>query len=111
MELVMEIQSKYQELEISVKRLRHTGEEYAEAERTWRKIRSQKALELRSQDMAIGMIDKVLDGISEVADAKFEMQAKEAVYKANQEHINATKLLLRILENQYNKEYFTPMSS
>lgn len=30
---------------------------------------------------------------------------KEAVYQANQEAINSTKLKLRILENQLNREY------
>ena len=46
--------------------------------------------------MAIGMIDKTCYGIPKVADARFERDCAEAVYKANQEAINTYKLKMRL---------------
>ena len=39
---------------------------------------------------------------------RFDRDVKEAIYQANLESINSTKLKLRILENQLNREYGNP---
>ena len=39
------------------------------------------------------------------AKAKYNEIVKEAIYKANQEAINSSKLQIRIIENQIQREY------
>ena len=105
MDLFQELEKKIQELNVSLKKLRETGTEYAEAERDYKITLRQEALKLRSGDMAITLIDKVVYGVKEVADKRFKRDVKEAIYKSNQEAINVLKLQIRIMENQIQREY------
>lgn len=105
MDLLNELQQKIRELEASIKMLRRTGTAYAEAERDYKILLRQECLKLRSEGMAIGMIDKTCYGIPEVAAARFRRDVAETVYKANQEAINSTKLQLRLLEGQIQREW------
>ena len=105
MDLLQELQIKTQELDKSVKQLRHSGTEYAEAERAYKVCLRQECLKLRDEGMAIGMIDKTCYGIPTVAEKRFTRDVAEAVYKANQEAINSIKLQIRIIECQLNREY------
>lgn len=92
-------------MEQAVKMLRKTGEDFAKAEMDYKVLLRQEALKLKDDGMAIGMIDKTIYGIREVADARFKRDVAEAIYKANQESINTTKLTIKILMNQYDKEW------
>lgn len=92
-------------MEQAVKMLRKTGKEYAESERDYKILLRQEALKLRDSGMAVGMIDKVIYGVPLVAEARFKRDCAEAIYNANQESINTTKLTIRILMNQYDKEW------
>ncbi len=103
--LTYELQSKTQQLEISIKRLRTSGTEYAQAERDYKVLLRSECLKLRDDGMAIGMIDKTCYGIPSVAEARFKRDVAEAVYKANLEAINSIKLQLRLLENQIQREW------
>lgn len=105
MDLLNELQQKIRELEASIKMLRRTGTAYAEAERDYKILLRQECLKLRNEGMAIGMIDKACYGIPEVAAARFQRDVAETVYKANQEAINSTKLQLRLLEGQIQREW------
>lgn len=104
-DLQMEMQQKIADLTQSVKLLRKNGTAYAEAEKTYKILLRQECLKLRDEGMAIGMIDKTCYGIPSVAEARFNRDVAEAIYKANQEHINSVKLQLRLIENQINREY------
>lgn len=105
MELYTELQSKTQQLDISIKQLRKSGTEYAQAERDYKVLLRQECLKLRDDGMAIGMIDKTCYGIPSVAEARFKRDVAEAVYKANLEAINSIKLQMRLLENQLQREW------
>lgn len=105
MDLLNELQQKIRELEASIKMLRKTGTAYAQAEKDYKILLRQECLKLRSEGMAIGMIDKTCYGIPEVAAARFQRDVAETVYKANQEAINSTKLQLRLLEGQIQREW------
>lgn len=102
---VGEIQTKIKELETSIKALRQTGKKFAEAERDYKIQLRKSALELRSMNMPVGMIDKCIYGVQEVAELRFKRDIAESIYKANMEHINATKLEIRILEAQLSREW------
>ena len=105
MELYTELQSKTQQLDRSIKQLRTSGTEYAQAERDYKVLLRQECLKLRDEGMAIGMIDKVCYGIPSVAEARFKRDVAEAVYKANLEAINSIKLQMRLIENQLQREW------
>ena len=96
MELYMELQVKTRQLEASIKLLRQNGTAYAQAERDYKILLRQECLKLRDEGMAIGMINMTAYGIPSVA---------EAVYRANQEAINSTKLQLRLIESQLQREW------
>lgn len=101
MDLYEEIQKLIVELDISVKNLRKSGTEYAQAEQNYKITLRNEALKLRSdENMPVTLINQIIYGVPEVARLRFERDVKEAVYQANQEAINSTKLKLRILENQ-----------
>lgn len=105
MELYMELQSKTQQLDRSIKQLRVSGTEYAQAEKDYKVLLRQECLKLRDSGMAIGMIDKTCYGLPSVAEARFRRDVAEAVYKANLEAINSIKLQMRLLENQLQREW------
>ena len=110
-DLIMDIQSHIAKLNTSIKMLRKTGTEFAEAERDYKILLRQEALKLRDDGMAVTMIDKVVYGIKGVADAKFERDVAQATYEANKESINVLKLQIRILDNQVSREWGNPQSS
>lgn len=105
MDLLQDIQKLIDELDVSVKKLRYTGKELAEAEQNYKLKLREEALKLRSSDMPVTLINQIIFGVPEVAKLRFERDCKEAIYQANQEAINSTKLKLRILENQLGREW------
>ena len=96
---------KTQQLDYSIKTLRKSGTEYAQAERDYKVLLRQECLKLRDEGMAIGMIDKTCYGIPSVAEARFKRDVAEAVYKANLEAINSIKLQMRLIEAQIQREW------
>lgn len=104
-DLYNDLQYKLKELDISIKSLRKTGTEYAEAEKNYKILLRTECLKLRDEGMAVGMIDKTCYGIPSVAEARFKRDIAEAIYKANQESINSIKLQLRLLDAQMSREW------
>lgn len=105
MDLNIELQDKLRDLEISIKELRRSGTNFATKERAYKVLLREECLKLRDSGMAIGMIDKTCYGIPSVAEARFERDVAETIYKANLEAINSIKLQLRLLEAQISREY------
>ena len=106
MDLFNELQIKLNELNVSIKKLRETGTAYAEAERDYKITLRQEALKLRAEKgMPVTLIQQVVYGVPEVAEKRFKRDVAEAVYQANQEAINSTKLQIRVIEGQLNREW------
>ena len=105
MDLYEEIQRLMAELTASIKRLRNNGANLAEAERDYKITLRKEALRLRAGDMPVTLINNVIYGVEEVADKRFKRDVEQANYDANREHINITKLKLRILEAQLAREW------
>lgn len=93
------------ELTRSIKVLRANGQKLAEAERDYKIMLRQEALKLRANDMPVTLINSIVYGIPEVAEKRLQRDIAETTYTANQEHINVTKLKLRILESQLAREW------
>lgn len=108
-DLYQELQAKTQQLEKSIRQLRKSGTNYAQAEKDYKIQLRQECLKLRDGGMAIGLIEKTCYGIPEVAKLRFKRDVAEAVYKANMEAINSIKLQMRLLESQLSREWSTTM--
>ena len=106
MDLYNDLQRKIEELNISIKSLRTTGTEFAEAERDYKIKLREEALKLRAEKgMAVTLINQVVYGVPEVASKRFNRDVKQAVYQANLEAINAIKLQIRVIESQLQREW------
>ena len=106
MDLVNDIQNLMDELTTSIKLLRKNGNELASAERDYKICLRQEALKLRTeQDMPVTLINQIIYGVQEVADKRFKRDVAETMYNTNLEHINVTKLKLRLLEAQLTREW------
>lgn len=105
MDLYSELQQKTRQLDASIKQLRYSGIEYAKAEKDYKILLRSECLKLRDAGMAIGMIDKTCYGIPSVAEARFNRDVAETVYRANLEAIASIKLQLRLIENQLQREW------
>lgn len=106
MELYNDLQRLQKDLNVSIRKLRETGAEYAEAEREYKITLRQEALKLRAEKgMPVTLIQQVVYGVPEVADKRFKRDVKEAIYQANQEAINSIKLQIRVVEGQLNREW------
>ena len=106
MDLYNDIQELMNELSTSISLLRQNGNKLAKAEQEYKICLRQEALKLRSeQDMPVTLINQIIFGVPEVAKKRFERDVAETMYNTNQEHINVTKLKLRLLEAQLNREW------
>ena len=106
MDLINDIQMLMEELTISIKKLRQTGNALAEAERDYKITLRTEALKLREdKKLPVTLIAQIIYGVPEVAKLRFERDVAETIYNTNQEHINCTKLKMRILESQIQREW------
>jgi hypothetical protein len=60
---------------------------------------------MRAENMAATLIALVVHGDKDVAEQRFKRDVARTIYETNQEHINATKLSIRIIESQISREW------
>lgn len=108
MDILNEITRLTEQLNVSVRKLRETGKAWAEATEKYRIALAEKELELSDGFMAKTLIHDIARGDKKVARAKYDAICAEAIYKANQEAINSIKLQIRVLDNQYAREWGNP---
>lgn len=104
-DLYNELLDKSNKLDISVKQLRKTGRDYAEAYTNYRMELAKELMKLKSEGYAITLAGDIARGKPDIARLKFQEIAKEAIYKANLESINAIKLQIKLLQSQIDKEW------
>lgn len=105
MDLTNELNNLISKLDISVKSLRKTGSEYAKAYTDYRVALAKELMILKEEGYAITLAGDIARGKPEIAKLKFKEISSEAIYKANQESINALKLQIKIIQEQINKEW------
>ena len=105
MDLVSQIEKLMEELSISIKELRKSGESLAKKERDYKVSLTQEITRLRADKYPVTLISQMIYGIEPVATKRFDRDMAQAKYTANQEHINVTKLKLKIVESQLNREW------
>jgi len=105
MDLQYEINQKIKELDVSVKSLRNTGSSYAKSYTEYRIALAKELVKLKDNGVAVTIAYDIARGNPEIARLKFAEIRDEAIYKANMESINATKLQIKILEEQIKREW------
>ena len=105
MDLYNELNNLISKLDVSVKSLRKTGSEYAKAYTDYRVALAKELMILKEEGYAITLAGDIARGKPEIAKLKFKEISSEAIYKANQESINALKLQIKIIQEQINKEW------
>ena len=105
MDLTNELNNLINKLDVSVKSLRKTGSEYAKAYTEYRVALAKELMILKEEGYAITLAGDIARGKPEIARLKFKEISTEAIYKANQESINALKLQIKIIQEQINKEW------
>ena len=105
MDIVQEIQSKNKLLDLAIKELAANGYDLAKKESEYKKAVTKKSLELRAEDTPVTLIQLTIYGYEDIALLRLERDIAQTKYNANVEYINTLKLQLRILVNQYDKEY------
>ena len=104
-DLINELQQKNRELSASIKQLRISGTALAEAEKNYKMKLNEAVLSLKGKGEKTTLIPLLVYGLKDVAEMRFKRDIAEVVYNANQESINATKLQLKLLENQIAREW------
>lgn len=105
MDLVNELSMKLQELSQSIRVLRDHGIKLAEAEYEYKVALSKEVYKLKDEKMPATLINVTVYGHTNIARLRMQRDIAEVMYNANQEHINVTKLQIRIIENQIQREY------
>lgn len=104
MDLYNTLEELKNDLNTSIKSLRTTSTEYAEAYKNYRVLLAKELVRLKDSGMAITLASDVARGNEDIASAKMQEIKKEAIYKANIESINAIKLQIKVVENQITRE-------
>ena len=101
--LVNELNDLQAQLVSGVRLMAEYGRSYARAEYDYKVALSKEALRLKAYGMAVTLIDKVIYG--NVAKERLKRDTAEVMYKTAIENINATKLRLRLVQAQIEKEW------
>ena len=104
-DLMQTMNEKLSELEQGLNDMLTGGVELALAEKKYREKLYEWTTRLKKMNTSAGLIDKIVMGIDEVAEARQERDVAQVIYDVRKEKINITKLEIRILENQIEREY------
>ena len=105
MDLINQMQYLLKQLDTQISQLKKMGEDYARAYTDYRMALAKELVKLKDEGYAITLAGDISRGKPEIARLKFKEISTEAIYKANQESINALKLEIKILQEQINKEW------
>ena len=104
-DLINDLQTKNAHLEQALRTLRKNGIALAEAEKNYKEAVSKEALRLRDEGMAVTLMDKVIYGLPSISVLRYQRDCAKTLYEANQEAINVTKLQIRLIESQLEREW------
>ena len=105
MALWREVEVCKKQLDEALSTVRENGIKWAEAERNYRLLKSQRILELNSKGYPKTLITDIVKGMEDVAELDFQRNVADVVYNANKEAINVKKLEKRTLESEMELEY------
>lgn len=104
-DLINEIETKTGLLNTSIETLRSRGKAFAEAEAEYRVNLATKISELRSQGIPVTIINDLARGDKKIAELRVKRDIAEVYYNSTIEFIQATKIQIKILDNQISREW------
>lgn len=104
-DLITEVERMRSALRRSIDDLLKHGTDLAQKEHSYQVAKAQTVLQMKDEGRPVTEISLTIKGQPKVAEAMLERDIAQALYDTNKEHINATKLELRILENQIAREW------
>lgn len=104
-DLVNELLFKTKELNKLVDDSNNYGQLLAKAERTYRISLATKLIELKASGVAATLCSDLARGDEIIAQLREERDKAEVWYKSSLEHIMASKLEVKILEGQIEREW------
>jgi hypothetical protein len=105
MDDVLRLAELTKQLDVSVRQLRHSGQELAQAEMEYKIKLRETALKMKDGGDSATFIGLTIYGEPNVARLRFKRDVAQAVYLANQESINSCKLQMRLLEDQIARDW------
>lgn len=104
-DLINEVKREMDTLSAACVELRKRGENKANTEREYRVALAEKILIERTNGTPVTIISDICRGDRQIAKLKYERDIADTLYDTCKEGINATKLRLKIMENQIDREY------
>jgi len=105
MDLINELLEKTKILSTGISELKKRGKRKAETEADYRIALASILLELRTAGHPVTIIGDIARGNREIAHLKLQRDIAETEYDVAQEFINVTKLQIKIIESQVNREW------
>lgn len=100
-----EIQKYNDLLEKAVTEMKSRSKKLAEAEYHYRMALSKRLTELRAEGQAVTHLADIARGERNIAKLRFNRDVAKGLCDSSQEAINAYKIKIRVLENQYSREW------
>lgn len=104
-DLVTEVNRMRNELDRSIKQLFENGKDLAQKEHAYQVAKAQAVLLMKDEGKTATEIGLTIKGQEKVAEKMLARDIAKVLYDTNIEHINVTKLELRVLENQISREW------
>lgn len=100
-----EIMREVAVMETALKELGLRGKKFADAERLYKIAMRVEILKLRDEGQPATLVLQLCYGTPSIAKLRYERDLSETMYKSALEAINVFKLKIRIMENQYDREW------
>ena len=105
MDLYEQIITDTRKLETTIRLARKYSLDYAEKERQYRILLSQRLVQLRAEGQAVTSRNDIVRGEKEVSTLRYNRDVAEGMKDSAKETINYLKLKLRLLEAQLEREW------
>lgn len=89
----------------AVTEMTQRSKDRAEKEFKYKTALSKRLLELRAEGQAVTHLADIARGEPEIAQLRLERDIAEGLYDSSKEAINMYKIRIRVLENQYAREW------
>ena len=92
-------------LETSVVEMRKRSTDLAKKEYFYKTALSKRLVELRAEGQAVTHLSDIARGEKEIAELRLKRDIAQGLYESSKEAINMYKIRIRVLENQYAREW------
>ena len=92
-------------LETAVSEMKSRSKKLAQAEYYYKTALSKRLVELRAEGQAVTHLADIARGEPNIAELRLKRDIAKGLYDSSQEAINMYKIRIRVLENQYAREW------